>query len=74
MKLPVVSARELIKCLEKQGYVAVRQTGSHIRMWHKNDKTKKPITVPAHHTIGRGILRKILRDAEISVEEFNELL
>jgi len=32
-----------------------------------------PITVPLHQIVGRGLLRKILRQAEISVKEFDEL-
>ena len=43
-------------------------------MWHKSDRSKKPLTIPNHKVLGKGLLRKLLRDAEISVEEFNELL
>ena len=52
----------------------MRQKGSHIRVWHKSDRSKKPLTIPKHKVPGKGLLRKLLRDAEISVEEFNELL
>ncbi len=74
MKLPAISGKELIRCFEKMGYEAVRQKGSHVRLRHKNDKSKKLLTIPLHQTVGKGLLRKILRDVEISVEEFNELL
>jgi len=74
MKLPAISGKELIRCFEKAGYETVRQKGSHVRLCHKRDKSKKILTVPLHQTVGKGLLRKILRDAEISVEEFNELL
>jgi len=73
-KLPVVSGEKAVKCFEKQGYMIVRQKGSHIRMWHRSDKSKKPLTIPKHKVLGKGLLRKLLRDAEISVEKFNELL
>ncbi len=72
MKLPVVSGNDAIKAFEKLGYVMVRQTGSHVRMKHQSDGSKKPL--PNHKVIGKGLLRKLLRDAEISVEEFNNLL
>jgi len=72
-KLPVISGETAVKCFEKLGYVVARQKGSHIRMWH-TDKSKKPLTIPNHKVLGKGLLRKLLRDAEISVEEFNELL
>lgn len=43
-------------------------------MWHRSDKSKKPLTIPKHKVLGKGLLRKLLRDSEISVEEFNKLL
>jgi len=64
-KLPILSAKELVKIFEKLGYFVVRQKGSHIRMHHD---TKYAITIPNHKTIGRGLLKKILRDSEISAE------
>jgi len=70
-KLPILSGREIIKALEKIGYHEVRQRGSHIRLFCLN---KKSITVPDHKTISRGLLRKILRDVELSREEFKKLL
>jgi len=73
-KLPVVSGGKAVERFEKLGYVVVRQKGSHIRMWHKSDRNKKPLTIPKHKVLGKGLLRKLLRDAEISVEEFCELL
>jgi len=53
------------------GYREVRQRGSHIRLWHEG---KRSITVPDHKVIGRGLLKKILRDAEITVEEFSKFI
>ena len=73
-RLPVISGEKAVKCFEKLDYVVVRQKGSHIRMRHKSGKSKKPLTIPKHKVLGKGLLRKLLRDAEISVDEFNELL
>ncbi len=72
-KLQLVSGKQAVKKFESLGYKAVRQTGSHIRMWHSFDKGKEPLTIPNHQLIGRGLLRKIIRDADISVKEFNKL-
>lgn len=71
--LPVVSARRLLGILESAGFEIVRQKGSHVRLKHPDGRIT---TVPLHanRDIGRGLLRKILRDAEISREEFLELL
>ena len=43
-------------------------------MRHESDRSKRPLTIPKHEVLGKGLLRKLVRDAEISVEEFNELL
>lgn len=59
--------------LQKVGYFVVRQKGSHIRL-HNPDRKRKEITVPDYKMIGRGLLRKILREAELSISEFVKLL
>jgi predicted RNA binding protein YcfA (HicA-like mRNA interferase family) len=74
MKLPVVSGKGAVRAFGKLGYVTVRPSGSHIRMKHLSDVSKKPLTVPNHKVVGRGLLRKLLRDAEISIEDFWNLL
>jgi len=73
-KLPIVSGREAVKAFVKLGYIVIRQRGSHIRLEHASDTRRKKLTIPDHKTLGRGLLRKLIRDAEISVEEFNEAL
>jgi len=73
-KLSAISGIRAVKCFRKLGYEVTRQTGSHIRMRHSSDRTKKPLTIPNHKAIGRGLLRKLLRDTQITVEEFCKLL
>ena len=70
-KIPVISGKLAIKALEKIGYCVVRKKGSHFRLLHKD---KWPITVPDHKTLGKGLLKKILRDSDIRVDEFIKLL
>ncbi|CAD6491770.1 MAG: hypothetical protein ANIMEMIM_00222 [Candidatus Argoarchaeum ethanivorans] len=43
-------------------------------MRHGSNKSKKPLTIPKHNMLGKGLLKKLVRDAKLSVEEFNELL
>ena len=69
-RLPVISGRDLIKILEKSGYYIRDQKGSHVHLRHP---VKPPLTVPDHKTIARGTLRAIIREAELSVDEFLEL-
>jgi predicted RNA binding protein YcfA (HicA-like mRNA interferase family) len=72
-KLPTVTANETINALEKIGFQIVRQKGSHVRMKHEDNRV---VTIPVHgnKNLGKGLLRKILRDTELTVEEFLEIL
>jgi predicted RNA binding protein YcfA (HicA-like mRNA interferase family) len=71
VKLPILSGRSIVKALAKLGYQQVRQRGSHIRLACPG---RTSITVPNYKVVGRGLLRKVLRDAELSVEEFMKLI
>ena len=73
-KLPVVSGRQVVRALERVGYRVVRQRGSHIRLRDKSDPNHLPVTVPDHRALKPGLLRQILRDANLTVEEFVALL
>lgn len=73
-KTPVLSGDELIHVLEKFGYVQVRQKGSHVRLRHPSDPQRKPVKVPRHPSIAIGTLRKILRDAQITIEQLVDQL
>ncbi len=71
--LPVVKPDELIKALQKDGWKSHRQKGSHLIM-HKPDSTNM-IVVPIHdRDIPKGTLHGIISDADLTIEEFLELL
>ena len=69
----MLTARRLLRALEKAGFEVQRQTGSHVRLKHPDGRV---VTVPVHGSqdIGRGLLRKILRDAEMTPTELLVLL
>ena len=73
-KLPVVSGHELIRALQKTGYRVTRQKGSHVRLRDEAHPARKPVSIPLHKELKRGLLRSILRDAELSVETLLEIL
>jgi predicted RNA binding protein YcfA (HicA-like mRNA interferase family) len=73
-KLPIVSGADLIRALGKIGYVAIRQKGSHVRLRHPADPQRLPLTIPLHSEIAFGTLRRILRDAAVTVEELLSML
>jgi len=68
-RLHPVRARDVIHFLEYLGFEQVRQKGSHKFFRHPDGRTA---TVPDHRgeDLGRGILAKILRDAESSAAQF----
>ena len=72
MAPPLISGRECIKTLGRMGYVWIRTRGSHAVLRHQDGRTT---VVPLHsrETIGPGLLRAILRDVEMSVENFQKL-
>ena len=67
--LPVLSSVRLIKILRKIGFEQVRQKGSHAFFAHRDGRTT---VVPVHkgRDIGKGLLREILKEIEISADEF----
>jgi predicted RNA binding protein YcfA (HicA-like mRNA interferase family) len=71
--LPTLKAEQVITALERTGFQVVRQRGSHLRLRHEDGRV---VTVPAHkgQDIGRGLLRKILRDADLNPEDLLRLL
>jgi len=73
-KLPTISGDKAIACFERLGYEVIRQRGSHIRLHHKSDKSKKPLTIPRHDILGKGLLRKLMRDADINIDDLLALL
>jgi predicted RNA binding protein YcfA (HicA-like mRNA interferase family) len=58
--------------LELAGFQVVRQRGSHVYL--KRAQPYASVSVPAHRELGRGILRSIIRDAGLTMEEFLDLL
>jgi predicted RNA binding protein YcfA (HicA-like mRNA interferase family) len=73
MKLPPISSEKLIKILNGLGFEEIRQKGSHKYFKHPDGRIT---VVPVHQgrEIGRGLLRRIINDIEISRDEFLELM
>lgn len=73
-KIPVVTARKLIRVLKKKGFIHYRTKGSHHIYIRKEDKLTFSVPVHPGHDLGRGITITILKDAGISPDEFLKLL
>lgn len=72
--LPSLGSREVIAALKKVGFneIASRGKGSHAFIFRADPP--KGITVPKRKVIKRGTLRAIIRQADLTVEEFLSLL
>jgi len=68
-KLPQLSAREIVRIVEKQGFVFHHQTGSHAIYKH-TDGRRACIPMHAARTLSVGLLRKILHEAGIDPDQF----
>lgn len=72
--VPIVTARILTKALLKAGFKIVRQAGSHIRLQHITD-SRRYATIPYHaKDIPRWLLKEILKQARLSIDELKYLL
>ena len=71
-KLPRLSGRELIRILELFGFIQIRQKGSHIVLKKKIADGSIGTVVPDHKELAEGTIRGILKQAQISIEEFLE--
>ena len=73
-KVPSLSHERIVRGLQRNGWVVVRQKGSHIRLQkHTLSETPK-LTIPAHSPVKRSTLSHILKQARISVEDFLKLI
>lgn len=71
-KLSPIRGKDLVVILEKLGFQKVHQKGSHARMEHA-DGRKTSVPLHSGENVGVGLLRKILRDTNISRSEFEKL-
>lgn len=68
-RLSNISGKEAVKIFEKFGYILDHQTGSHMILWHDSKPT---LSVPNHRELAPGLLRSLIRQASITVDEFLE--
>lgn len=65
--------KDAVKVLLKLGFFVVRQKGSHVRLWHPDNK--KGVTIAIHpKSLSLGTLHSILKQAAVSKKEFENVL
>ena len=72
-RMPRVTGKKVISALKSAGFIVVRVTGSH---HHLHKPGIKLVTVPVHagETLSPMLIKSILEQAGLTVEEFIELL
>jgi predicted RNA binding protein YcfA (HicA-like mRNA interferase family) len=73
-RLPSLTARQVVRALKRIGFIEDRQKGSHLVLIHPETKARTVVPVHPGRTIKEPLLRAIVRDVELSVGEFIDLL
>ncbi len=70
-RLRLCSGAEAVKKFKRSGWTVDRQVGSHVMLVKLN--YSYTLSVPQHKELGIGLLKSLIRQANLSVEEFNDL-
>lgn len=70
-KRSVLSGREVCRILEAEGFIRIRQRGSHVVMQQKSGQTTITVIVPDHREIKPGTLASIVRQSGVTKGRFN---
>ena len=73
-KVPSLDHRRIVAALRRDGWVVVRQRGSHIRLQKRLSTETLKIIVPAHRPVKRSTLAHILKQARLGVGDLKRLL
>ena len=71
-KLTIISGKELCKILERLGFEKIYGKGSHVRFKHP-DGRRTVIPVHGDEELGKGLLNEILKQIQLSREEYDQL-
>ena len=72
VKLITISGKQICKLLEKIGFEKIYGKGSHVRFKHPNGR-RTVVPIHGNEKLGRGLLREILKQINLSKEEFEKL-
>jgi predicted RNA binding protein YcfA (HicA-like mRNA interferase family) len=67
-----MSGREVVKAFQAIGWLVARQAGSHIIM--TRDNSIVTLSIPNHPEVAKGTLRSLIRAANLTVDEFLQML
>ena len=67
-KQPVINSRDLVKALERNGFLFSRQSGSHA-IYSNNKGVKVTVPIHAKKDLGKGLLNQIMKDAGLTNDD-----
>ena len=70
-RLRLCSGAEAVQKFERAGWTVARQRGSHVMMVKPG--YEYTLSIPQHSELGPGLLRKLIRQANLTTEAFNNL-
>jgi predicted RNA binding protein YcfA (HicA-like mRNA interferase family) len=73
-KVPSLSYELVLRALRRDGWIVVRQRGSHIRLQKTTKIETLKLIVPAHRPIKRSTLSHIIKQAGLTIDQFKKLL
>jgi predicted RNA binding protein YcfA (HicA-like mRNA interferase family) len=73
-RVPSLSYQEIVRALQRDSWIVIRQRGSHIRLQKRLGERTMKLTVPAHRPVKRSTLSQILKQADLKLNEFLKLL
>jgi len=73
-KVPSLHYDQVIRALQRDGWVVVRQKGSHVRLQKHTPAETLKLSIPAHRPLKRSTLAHILKQAKLTIEELDKLL
>ena len=73
-KTPSLQFDKIIHALQRDGWIVVRQKGSHVRLQKHTATETLKLTVPAHRPVKRSTLAHILKQANLSADDLIRLL
>ena len=73
-KIPALTAKKIIRVLKANGFVEDRQKGSHLILIHTKTRTRTIVPIHPGKTLKKSLVRAIINDAQLTIEEFLRLL
>jgi predicted RNA binding protein YcfA (HicA-like mRNA interferase family) len=73
-KMPSLAFDKIVHALQQEGWIVVRQQGSHIRLQKHTATETLKLTIPAHRPVKRTTLAHILKQARVSLDDFLRIL